>query len=68
MKMVECIGDEVFARPKGEIGSKVTQKNQASLNNENKGRNKHKWGQGKLGPLNYKEKLMSKELPVKKVI
>ncbi len=65
--MVECIRDEVFACPKGEIGSEVTQKNQANLNNESKGCNNHKWGQGKLGPLNDKEKLMSKELLVKKM-
>jgi len=67
MKMVECIRDGVFACPKGEIGSEMTQNNQANLNNESKGCNKHKWGQGKLGLLNDKEKLMSKELPIKKM-
>jgi hypothetical protein len=42
-------------------------KNQASLNNGSKGCNKRKWGQGKLRPLNDKEKSTNKELPIKKV-
>jgi hypothetical protein len=60
MKMVECMEDEARAHPKGETRSKVTQKNQVSPNSENKGCNKHKWGQGKLEPPNDKEKLMSR--------
>jgi hypothetical protein len=49
MKMVECMEDEVPTCPKGEIKSKVTQKNQANPSNGNKGHNKCKWGQDKLG-------------------
>jgi hypothetical protein len=48
MKMMECMEDEVPARPKGEIGSGVTHKIPANPSNGNKGHNKHKWGQGKL--------------------
>jgi hypothetical protein len=67
MKMVECMEDEAFTCPKGETRSKVTQKNQASPNSESKGHNNHKWGQGKPRLLNDKEKLMNKELLIKKV-
>jgi hypothetical protein len=44
MKMVECVEDETPTCPKGEIGSGVTQKNQADPNNGSKGRTKRKWG------------------------
>jgi hypothetical protein len=47
MKVVECMEDEGPSSPKSEIGSVVTQENQIGLNNVGKGRNKHKWGQGK---------------------
>jgi hypothetical protein len=67
MKMMVCMEDEALACPKGETRSKVTHKNQANPNSESKGRNKHKWGQGKHGPPNDKEKSMSKELPVQEV-
>jgi hypothetical protein len=67
MKMVECMEDEALACRKGGIGSGVTQKNQANPNSENKGHNKHKWGQEKLGLPNDKEKSMNKELLDKKV-
>jgi len=40
MKMVECMEDEVLARPKGETKIKVTQKNQANPSHGNKGCNK----------------------------
>jgi hypothetical protein len=43
MKMVECMKDETLTCPNSEIGSEVTQKNQAGPSNENKGHNKHKW-------------------------
>jgi hypothetical protein len=66
MKMVECMEDETRTCPKGEIGSGITQKNQANPNNGNKGRNKCKWGQRKLRPPSDEEKLASKELPIKK--
>ncbi len=59
--------DEILACSKGKTGNKVIQKNQANPNNESKSCNKHKWGQGKPGPPNDKEKLMNKELLVKKV-
>ncbi len=52
-------------RVKPEI--KSPKKNQVSLNSGNKGCNKCKWSQGKLGPLNDKEKSTSKKLPIKKV-
>jgi hypothetical protein len=51
--------DEAPTHPKGETRSKVTQKNQVDLKNGTKGRNNRKWGQGKLGPLNNKEKSTS---------
>jgi hypothetical protein len=43
MKMMECMEDEAPICPKGEIISKVTQKNQANLSNGSKGHNKRKW-------------------------
>ncbi len=58
--------DEGPPCPKGETGSGITQKNQVGLNNGSKAHNKCKWGQGKLGPLSDKEKLLGKELLVKK--
>jgi hypothetical protein len=65
MKMMECIKDEALARPEGETRSGVTQKIQAGPNNGNKGRNKHKWGQGKSRPQKDKEMLANKELTQK---
>jgi hypothetical protein len=59
MKMVECMEDETFTCPKGEIESEVTQKNQTGPSNGIKGCNKWKWSQGKLGPQNDKEKSTS---------
>ncbi len=59
--------DEALACPKCEIKSEVTQKNQANPSNGNKGRNKHKWGQGKPRPPNDKKKLVSKEPLVKRL-
>ncbi len=50
MKIVECMEDEVPTHPNGETRSEVTQKNQAGPSSKSKGRNKWKWGQGKLGP------------------
>ncbi len=67
MKMVECMQDETPTQPKGETGSKVIQKNQTGPRNESKGCNKWKWGQGKLGLQNNKEKLTNKEPPIEKV-
>jgi hypothetical protein len=66
MKMVECMEDETRTCPKGETESGITHKNQATLNNGNKGRNKCKWGQRKPRPPSDKEKLARKELLVKK--
>jgi hypothetical protein len=60
MKIVECMKDEAPTCPKGEIGSMVTQKNQAGPSNGNKGCNKHKWGQGKPRLQNDQEKSTSK--------
>ncbi len=67
MKMMECMQDEVLARPKGETGSEIIHKNQASPSNGNKACNKCKWGQGKLRPQKDKEMLANKELSIKKV-
>ncbi len=46
MKVVECMEDKGPPRPKGEIGSEVTQENQIGPNSVGKGRNKCRWGQG----------------------
>jgi hypothetical protein len=67
MKMVECMEEEASICPKGETSCKITQKNQASLSSENKGRNKCKWGQRKRKSPNDKEKLMGKEPLVEKL-
>jgi hypothetical protein len=67
MKMVECTEEEASICPKGETSSKVTQKNQASLSNENKGHNKCKWGQRKCKSPSDKKKLIGKEPFVKKL-
>ncbi len=63
---MECMEDEISTHPKGESGSEIIQNNQSSPRNGNKGCNKHKWGQGKLRPLNNKEKLVNKKLLVEK--
>jgi hypothetical protein len=47
MKVVECMEDKMPPCIKGEIGSGVTQENQIGSSSVNKGRNKHKSGQGK---------------------
>jgi len=49
MKMVECMEDEVPARPKGETKTKVTQKNQTNPSHGNKGHNKCKWAKVSWG-------------------
>ncbi len=67
MKMVECMEEEASICPKGETNSKVTQKNQVSLNSENKGHNKCKWGQRKCKSPSDKKKLIGKEPFVKKL-
>ncbi len=66
MKMVECMEEEAPICPKDETNNEVTQKNQISLNNGSKGRNKRKWGQRKCGPPSDKEKSMGKKPLVKK--
>ncbi len=66
MKMVECMEDEAPTRPKGEIESRVTQNNQVSPSNGNKGHNKRNWGQGKPRLQNDKEKSVSKEVLIEK--
>jgi hypothetical protein len=66
MKMVECMEDEGLPCPKGETRSGVTQKNQVGPNNRSNGCNKHKWGQGKLGPPIDKVKSLGKESLIKK--
>jgi hypothetical protein len=66
MKMVECMEHDAPACSKGETGSGITQKNQASLNNGSKSCIKRKWSQRKPKPPSDKEKLTSKELLVKK--
>jgi hypothetical protein len=60
MKMVECIKNEAM---KSEVKSPRRMKQTEATG---KVCNKHKWGQGKLGLQNNKEKLMNKEPPAKK--
>jgi hypothetical protein len=67
MKMVECMEDEAHAHPKGDTKSIITQKNSVGPNSENKGHNKHKWGQRKPRCPSDKVKLVGMESLVKKV-
>jgi hypothetical protein len=60
MKMVEHMEDEVLLHLKGEIRNRVTHKHHASYNSGCKGRNKHKWGQGKLKFHDNMEKMPCK--------
>ncbi len=66
MNMVECMEYEALTCSKGKIESEVTQKNQVSPSNGNKGRNKWKWGQDKPRLQHDKEKSASKESLIKK--
>jgi len=66
-EVAECMEEEAFICPKGEISSEVTQKNQASLSSENKGRNRCKWGQRKRKSPSDKEESMGKEPLVNKL-
>jgi len=53
---MECMENDGPTRHHGESKSKVAQKNNASLNNGNKGQNKWKCSQDKWGSHDNKEK------------